>query len=172
MGLLCAVDRGVVRCGVAHGGGARGGQAAAGPPAWLLRAAAAQGLPLQSLGAMRAPPGVDRLLARSGKRLREGVPPSDTPEKAAASWVQHSVSLAHLHMRIPHEKVQVYPASIWCEVYLKHLPSYGQASKDGQRPMQPSAIWQALRAPTAAAHHWPIAASALVVTQPYFWLTS
>lgn len=51
-------------------------QAAAGPPAWLLRAAGAQGLPLQSLGAMRAPPGVDRLLARSGKRLREGVPPS------------------------------------------------------------------------------------------------
>lgn len=77
-GLLWAVDRGFVQCGVAHGGGARGVQAAAGPPAWLLRAAAAQGLPLQSLGALRAPPGVDRLLARSGKRLREGVPPSFT----------------------------------------------------------------------------------------------
>lgn len=46
-------------------------QVAAEPPGWLLRnSALAEALPWEALGALRAPTGVERLLARTGKRLR------------------------------------------------------------------------------------------------------
>lgn len=55
-------------------------QVAAEPPGWLLRnSALAETLPWEELGTLRPPTGVERLLARTGKRLRESLLQADTP---------------------------------------------------------------------------------------------